>query len=280
MNLFKLPSLLPIAALFAAQLAAQNVVDFSAVRTQNYGVPLAGGSTTLRASARVTTPTSLLGTTSLNAALSNVASVRLFGNTREAAAMVASLTANRTFSGLTTNGPIYSNATAGSFAVRLGGYTVYSSSSFNGAQTGSPVANVFQGSGVGYSVSLLGLEVGLNANASARATYSLVPAVSFANMTIDVDGSVRSNATGFASASVSFLGASAGVSSTLNFANTNGTADLHVSPSSTSGTVAYSVQPIRLLMQAFASVFGATAAQVVFDYALGGSSGNLVLNRV
>lgn len=281
MNLSTIPSLLLPIALIAAPAAAQNARTFAAARTQNYGVTLAGGSTTLRATAAVTTPTTLFGTTTLNAAIANTATVRLFGYSREAAAMTFAMTASHTPVGITTSGIVFDNTSTGTMTVRLGGYTVLSSTSQSSQQSGNLVANVFPGSGVSYGVNVVGIGVTVRGNVSARASYSLTPTVSFAGgMAVDLDGPVRSRATGSAGASVSVLGASAGVTSTLTFADTNGNAHLHVTPQAASGTVAYSVQQIRLQMQVFASLLGLSGSVTLFDAAAASQVGNLNLTEL
>ncbi|MFO1076355.1 MAG: hypothetical protein U1E73_01355 [Planctomycetota bacterium] len=281
MNLSMIPSLLLPAALLVAGATAQNTRNFATTRTQNYGVNLAGGSTTLRATAAVTTPSTLLGATTLAATISNTANVRLFGYSREAAAVTGTMTANHAFSSLTPSGIVFQNTSTGTMTVRLGGYTVLSGASFNSQQSGNLVANVFPGAGVSYGVNMLGIGITVAGNVSARANYSLTPTVSFSSgMAVDLTGPVRSSAVGSAGASVSVLGASAGVTSTLTYANTNGTANLHVTPDAASGTVAYTVQQIRLQLQVFASFLGMSSTLSLFDVSTASQSGTLNLAEI
>lgn len=249
MNLSTIRSLFLVT--MALPLAAQGPTTFTAVRTQNYGVNQAGGSTTLRASATVDAS---LGGATLDVGLSNVASVRLFGFTREAAAMVGAMNARHTIVGFSQNGPLFLNTSTGSYVVRLGGFTVLSASSFALGVSGNLTADVFPGNGVSRDVSLLGFNVRVLGQVGARAQYTLTPTLNFANFAIDIDGPLRSSAVGEAGCSVSFLGASAGVSGTLTYANTNGVADLRVTPAGASGTIAYTVQQIRLVLRVFASL--------------------------
>lgn len=280
------PLSLALAAFAIAPLTAQGGTrNFSATRTSNYGISLAGGSTTLRANAAVTTPSTLFGTTSLAAGLSNTANVRLFGQTREAAAMVADFRSSHTPVGITTGGIVFQNTATGSFAVRLAGMTVVSATSTSNTQSNNLAADVFPSTGVGYSVSLLGMSVGVTGNVTARAAYTLTPTISFANgLVVDLNGPVRASAVGRTGASVSVLGASAGTQATLVFANTNGTAALHVTPATATGTVNYTVQPVQLALSVFASlslplVPTLTASQTVFSYSMPSQSGTLNLTQ-
>lgn len=281
MNLFSIRSLsLPLFTLAIAPLAAQGPQTFSAVRTQNYGVQLAGGSTTMRADATVSA--GFTGGT-LGVDLSNVANVRLFGFTREAVAIVASLDASHTLIGFSPQtGPIFLNSSVGSYAVRIGGFTVLPASSLSISVGGNLVGNVFPSQGVDYNVSILGFGVRVQGNATGRAEYTLTPTVNFANFGVDLNGPVRTSAVGSAGCSVSALGASAGVTATLIYANTNGNAAIHAGPGGATGTITFTVQQIRLFLRVFASLAlpfmpVLTASETVFDHATAAQNGQLVL---
>lgn len=278
---------LSLATLAIAPLAAQgNTRTFAAVRTSNYGVQQAGGSTTLRGTATVTTPTTLLGATTLAAGVSNTANVRLFGLGAEAAAMVANYRADHTLVGFSNTGPLFQNNATGSFAVRLAGMTVVSSTSTSNIQSGNLAADVFPSAGIPIDVSLLGLSIRVRGNVTARAAYSLTPSLVFnSGMAVDLNGPLRASAVGRASASVSALGASAGTVATMTFANTNGTAAFHITPAAASGSINYSVQPIQLALSVYASLAlpllpTMSASTTLFSYSAAAQSGVLNLSEI
>jgi len=289
MNLLTIRSLcLSLTALSLAPLAAQgNTRTFAAVRTSSYGIPFwAGGSTVMRGGATVTTPATLFGATTLAASASNTARVHLFGLSAEAAAMVADFRANHAFVGLGPNGAIFQNTSTGSLVVRLAGNTVVSSTSTSANQGGNLTANVFAGDGAVYNLSLLGFGVRVRGNILARAQYSLTPTFTFQNgMAVDLNGPLRASGVGSAGASVSALGATVGTAATLVYADTNGTVALRVTPANATGTINFTVLPIRLVLSVFASLSlpflpTVSATQTLFNYAAAQQAGVLNLSQV
>ncbi len=283
MNRFTNPSLILgsilCALLGTAPLAAQTR-SFAATDTESYGTTLAGGSTTLRASGSVTVPDlrDITAPTTLVVNASNRASVRLFGLTREAASMSAGLRADHAFSGFANGGLQFTNTSSGTFTVRIGGYTVLSDSRTNTTLSNDLAADVFVADVPTYSVSLLGCGITVRGGAVARARYALSPQVNFGStLSASLNGPVRSSATGIARASVSVLGATAGVRSTLTYADTNANVNLFVSPTGATGTVAFTVAPIRFAMSVFASFAGLSATQEIVDWAQPSESRTLVL---
>lgn len=257
-------------ALFAALAAAPAVAQsFAATQSKNYGNWYAGGSTTARATANLTLPsaTDLLAPTRIEVAGSNVASVRLFGMSREAAAMTASARVDHVFAGFFNGGLQFSNTSAGSFAVRLGGRTVLSDARTNVQLSNNLAADVFVSDVPSYSVSMLGIGVTVRGGATGRARYTLTPQVSLANLSVALNGPLRTSAVGTAGASVSALGATAGVSATLTFADLNANLAVNAAPAGATGTFTGSIQQVRFVMNVFASFLGATASQTLVDYA-------------
>lgn len=255
-----------LAAAVAAPVAAQS---FGASQTKTYGNWHAGGTTTARANATVAlpSPTDLLAPTSVRASASNVASVRLFGLTREAAAMTTSVRVDHEVVGLSSSGLEFRNTSTGSFAVRLGGRTVLSDARTNVQLTNNLAANVFVSDVPTHTVSLLGFGVTVRGGATGRARYTLTPQINLATLSVALSGPIRSSAVGTAGASVSALGATAGVTSTLTFADTSANLAVQAAPAGVTGGISGSIQQIRFVLDVFASFAGLTASQQLVDLA-------------
>ena len=270
MNPLRCLSLVRLALLAAAVAAPADAQSFGAVQTRNYGNWFAGGTTTARANATVTLPSAndFLAPTSLQATASNVASARLFGMSREAAAMTASIRVDHVFTGFSNGGLQFSNASAGSFAVRLGGATVLSDARTNTTLSNNLAADVFVSDVPTYTASLLGFGVTVRGGATGRARYTLTPQFSFANgMSVALNGPIRTSAVGTAGASVGALGVTVGVASTLTFADTNANLAVTAAPSGVTGGISGTIQQIRFVLDVFASFAGATASQRLVDLA-------------
>jgi hypothetical protein len=266
-----------LAAAVAAPVAAQS---FGTVDTKTYGNWLAGGSTTMRANANVTlpSPTNLLAPTSVQASASNVASVRLFGTSREAAAMTTSVRVDHEFAGLANGRLQFRNTSAGSFAVRLAGATVLSDARTNTTLSNNLAADVFVSDVPTHTVSLLGYGVTVRGGATGRARYTLTPSFSFANgMSVALDGPIRTSAVGTAGASVGALGVTVGVASTLTFADTNANLAISATPGGVTGGVSGTIQQIRFVIDVFASFAGATASQRLVNHSSPAENFNKVL---
>ena len=188
MKQFTIRSLSLVLSTFAVVPLAAQASTFSAVRTQNYGYAIAGGTTTLRADAMID---DLANGVALRIDVSNIATVRLFGSTREAAAILTSVSGSHGLFGFSpATGPIFFTNSGGSYTVRLGGYTVATD-----AQNTSPIgaigtvtANVFPGNGVGMDVWLIAFNVRVQGNVTGRANYDLNPQVTVPDFAIDLDG--------------------------------------------------------------------------------------------
>lgn len=249
-----LSNLLPVCFSLIAAVAidAQDqTTTFAAARTTNYGVPLAGGSVRLAGNGSVTLPSLLFGTTTYRANASHIGTVRLFGVSAEAAAIVASYSASQTPT-LQNFRLSFQRTSSAAFAVRLAGMTVLSSTSTTAGQSGNIADDVFLGDGVGYTVGLPFMNVQVRGNVTARAIYNLVPTISFTSgLGVDLVGPARVRAVGRANASASLLGATAGTTATLTYADTNANVDIHVTGGVADGTVAFTTQPIRLSLAVF-----------------------------
>lgn len=266
-----------LAAAVAAPVAAQS---FGAVHTKNYGNSLAGGSTTMRATANVAlpSPTNLLAPTSVQASASNVASVRLFGASREAAAMTTSVRVDHEFAGFANGRMQFSSTSAGRFAVRLAGVTVLSDARTNTTLSNNLAADVFVSDVPTYTASLLGFGVTVSGGATGRARYTLTPSVRLVNgMSVALDGPIRTSAVGTAGASVAALGVTVGVASTLTFADTNADLAITATPGSVTGGVSGTIQQIRFVIDVFASFAGATASQRLVNHTSPAENFNKVL---
>lgn len=274
-------SLLPLSLLLLAPLAAQDTRNFAATRTTNYGLPMAGGSTVLTATASVTMPQFLFGTTDYRAAVSNRATVRLFGATAEGAAVFADYAASQTptFQG---GRLVFQRSSTASFRVRIAGMTVLSSASTTQGQSGNIADDVFLGDGVGTTVGLPFMNVRVLGNVTARATYDLAPAIDLGAFAVDLQGPARVRAVGRAIASATLLGATAGTSATLTYADTDADVALRVANGQATGTVDFTVREIRLRLSVFGSLSlpllpPLFASVTLFDYSRPPESGTLVL---
>lgn len=283
MSIITIPVLaLAFTCLVFADRAEAQTQTFGASRTQSYGPTIAGGSTTISASGSVTAPSlaDITAPTTLVVGTTNTARIRLFGISTEAAAMTASLRADHVFSGFSNGGLQFSNTTSSSFAVRIAGRTILSDSRTNTTLSNNLAADAFVSDVPTYAVSLLGCGIMVRGGATARARYSLTPQFSFANgMSVSLSGPLRSSAVGTASAAVSVLGATAGVTSSLVFADTTATANLQATPTGATGTIAFTVQQIRFFLDVFASFAGLTASQRLAEWSDGSRSGTLNLAR-
>ena len=76
------------------------------------------------------------------------------------------------------------------------------------------------------------------------------------------------------------VGASAGVSSTLTFADTNANLNVNVLPTGAVGGISWSVALIRLRMEAWANVLGILNTQMIFDFNLPAVSGTTALRTL
>lgn len=281
---FSIPSLclalLPIVAAAAPAVAQTNTTNSSAVRTSTYGVPFfAGGTTSQRLDTTVTTsPLS----TSRSALAENRALIHLFGTTVEASAIRMSLAAQRNIVGFTTTGaPIVSTASQGLFQVRIAGATVLSQTAINTPVLGTIAGDAFAGVRPSYEVSLFGIGYRIAGSATARADWNLTNTISFANgVSVACNGPVRARATGSSSVAFNVLGASAGVSSTLTYADTTANLAVSLTPNGTTGSIGWSVALIRLRMEAWANVLGILQTQMLFDFNLPAVSGTVLLRPV
>jgi hypothetical protein len=280
---FTIPSF--CAALLALVAAVPAVAQTStqtrqALRVDNYGVPFfAGGST----SQRLDTSMSISPLSTRRAAVAeNKSSIHLFGVTAEAAAVRMSLSAQRDIIGFSTTGaPITRNTSLGAFQVRIAGATVLSQTAVNTPVLGTISGNAFAGVSPSYQVSLFGIGYSIRGSATARADWNLTNTISFAaGVSVNMSGPLRCRATGSSSVVLSVLGASAGVTSTLTYADTNANLNVSVLPTGAVGGITWSVALIRLRMQAWASVLGILNTQMLFDFNLPAISGTTALRTL
>lgn len=256
-----------LAAVFATlSIAAQS---YGVTENKAYGNWYAGGSTSVRANVGIALPPARdpFAPTTITASSSNVARVRLFGREREAASMSSSLLAEHRVIGFDLRGPVFENTSAGTFTVRIGGRTMLSDARTNTSLSNSLAADVFLQDVPTLEVSLLGLGVMVRGGVTARATYDFTPEISFnGGLQLRLNGPLRSSAVGTAAASVSALGATAGVASTLVFADTTAQVALTATPTAVSGSITGSIRAIHLAMGVFASAAGLTASASLIDY--------------
>ncbi len=273
-------AVLPCLAAAVPALAQSTTTNSSAVRTSTYGVPFfAGGTTSQRLDTSVTTsPLSA----ARSAVAENRALVHLFGTTVEASAIRMSLAAQRTIVGFSTTGaPIVSTSSLGQFQVRIAGATVVSQTAVNTPVLGTFTGNAFAGVRPSYEVSLFGIGYRIAGSATARADWNLTNSISFANgVSVACNGPIRGRATGSSSVSFNVLGASAGVTSTLTYADTTANVALSLTPNGTTGSIGWSVALIRLRMQAWANVLGILQTQMLFDFNLPAVSGTALLRQI
>lgn len=280
---FSIPSL--CAALFALAAAVPAVAQTStetrqSLRVDNYGVPFfAGGST----SQRLDTSMSVAPLSTRRAATAdNRATIHLLGASREAAAVRMALSAQRDVIGFSTTGaPITRNTSLGSFQVRIGGATVISQTAVNTPVLGTISGNAFAGITPSYQVSLFGIGYSIAGSATARADWNVTNTISFAaGVSVNMSGPMRCRAVGSSSVVLSVLGASAGVTSTLTYADTNANLNVSVLPTGAVGGISWNVALIRLRMQAWANVLGILNTQMLFDFNLPAISGTTALRTL
>lgn len=283
MSIITIPVLaLAFTCLVFADRAEAQTQTFGASRTQNYGPTIAGGTTTMTARGSVTAPSlnDITAPTTLDVSTTNSARIRLFGVSTEAAAMTASLRADHVFSGFSAGGLQFANTTSSSFAVRLAGRTVLSDSRTNTTLSNNLAADAFVSDVPTYSVSLLGCGITVRGGATARARYTLTPQFSFGSgMSVSLSGPLRTSAVGTASAAVSVLGATAGVSSSLVYADTTASVNLQATPTGATGAIDFTVQQIRFVLDVFASFAGLSARERLVDWSDASRTGRLVLAR-
>lgn len=278
---FSIPSLCAalltlVAAVPAAAQATENSV---AVHTDNYGIaPIAYGSHRQSLETTVTLPTTPTGSTLRGAFAVNQSFIGMFGASVEASAILMGLTARRDFVGFSTTGMVFRNSSVGAFQVRIAGNTVVSQSAVNTPILGTYVGNAFAGGVPRLDVSLFGIGFHLAGGATARADWNITQSISFASgVSVAFNGPMRGRATGSASASIDVLGVSAGVTSTLVYADTNANMSVSVTPTGVVGSIAWTVQLIRLRLLAWATIAGLTNTQALIDYAVPAVSGTTVL---
>lgn len=241
---------------------------FQASDTTTYGNWYAGGSTAMRANGTVTLPSLAdpTGPTRLDVTASQIANIRLFGVQREAAAMAMSLRIDHVLAGFSGNGFVWSNTSTASYVLRIGGRTMSTDNRTNTILSNNLAADVWLGESPRMSVSLLGLSVDVRGNATGRARYTLTPSVNLgSNFSIAVNGPIRTSSVGSAFAAVGVLGATAGVTSTLTYADTSATLDAVATRAGVTGSISGTVQQIRLFLDVFAGFLGATASQRLVD---------------
>lgn len=283
MTRFTIPSF--CAALFTLAAAVPAVAQTTtenrlAERVDHYGVStFAGGST----SVRLETSMSVSPLSTRRAATAeNKATVRLFGVSAEAAAVRMALSAQRDIIGFSTSGAaITRNTSLGSFQVRIGGATVISQTAVNTPLLGTVSGNAFAGITPRYDVTLFGIGYSIRGGATARADWNLTNTISFASgVSVNMTGPVRCRAVGSSSVVFNVLGAQAGVSSTLTFADTNANLSVNVLPGGAVGTIGWSVAPIRLRMEAWANVMSILNTQLLFDLNLPAVAGSTALRTL
>lgn len=278
---FPIPSLCAalLSLLAAVPAVAQTTTSTFAATTDNYGIaPIAYGSRHQSLETSQTLPTTLTGSTVRSAHAVKQSFIGLFGVTTEAAAILMSLTARRDFVGFSPNGLLFRNSSFGSFQVRIGGWTVVSQTAINTPILGNFVGNAFVGAVPSLDVSLFGIGFRVTGGATARADWNITQSISFANgVSVAFNGPMRGRATGSASASINVLGVSAGVSTTLVYADTSTNMSVSITPTSTVGSIAWTVQAIRLRLLVWATIAGMTNSQALIDYATPAKSGIAVL---
>lgn len=278
---FPIPTLCAalLSLLAAVPAAAQTTENTFASTTDNYGIaPIAYGSRRQSLETSVTLPTTLIGSTVRSAHAVKQSFIGLFGVTTEASAILMSLTARRDVVGFSPNGLVFRNSSFGTFQVRIGGLTVVSQAAVNTPILGTFVGNAFVGPVPRLDVSLFGIGFRLAGGATARADWNITQSISFASgVSVAFNGPMRGRATGLASASINVLGVSVGVSSTLVYADTNANMSVSITPTSTVGSIAWTVQEIRLRLLVWATIAGVTNTQALIDYATPAKSGIAVL---
>jgi hypothetical protein len=246
-----------VLTLVAAPLAAQAA---TVTRTSNYGLDIAGGSTTVTASASIVAPTAQnLMTTTINAGTNTVSNVRLFGFTAQAASLSASYSC-RQRAVFVANGLQFQlqfqRSSFATFSIRIAGNEVLSDTATNEAQSASFADDVFLSDVTGPSVDLVFVRLALRGNVTGRLNYNLTPTIDLPSMSVRLAGPMRTRATGRAWASASVLAASAGVSATLTYADTNAAVDVNAAlGNGISGRFDFTVQPIRFRIVAWASLW-------------------------
>lgn len=265
MNHSKLPSLFALTTLsLIAALPAQNR---SASYALNYGLAEFGGSITASSYSRRTNLVG--GGVDFGTGASLIQRVHVFGTSAESSAVIANYSVRKVPTGSAF--PLFSQTKTGQFIRRIAGLTWSATSTANSTISATCEPGlVFGSAGVSQTVDVFGYAVAVRANATAGLTYGLTPNLVFdpvlviANqpapppLSVGLTGFARGSATGSASAwlavPVPFATVSAGVSSTMTFANTR--ADLNVAAtwSGLTGGLTVAVNPITLRLAAIARV--------------------------
>jgi hypothetical protein len=267
--------------------------DRSATFALSYGTSEFGGSVTMNAFARRTS-LDVFGSHESAIGASDIRRVRVFGQSKESAAIVAGYTVRQVKSAMI--GGDVSQTRSGSFVVRVAGITVQQVTAAT-TSTWSEVfapGNVFAGSGVSQSVGVGPFSLNVRANVSAGARFALTRttvldpgsidwrAMSFRAPSVSaaLTGWARASANGTASASLGVPGVSFGVSADLVFANSRADLLVEATLSQLGGALTYSVDPIDLELSAYATVYPPLVAPITYrttlvDWSLGTRSGSL-----
>ncbi|MCC6782825.1 MAG: hypothetical protein IT457_08265 [Planctomycetes bacterium] len=269
--------------------------DRSATFALSYGTSEFGGSVTMNAFARRTSLDSV-GSYESAIGASDIRRVRVFGQSKESAAIVAGYTVRQVKSALL--GGNVSQTRSGSFVVRIAGITVQqvtAATSSTWSEVFAP-GNVFAGSGVSQSVGVGPFAMSVRANVSAGARFDLTRttvldpgSISYRTLPIQftppsvsasLTGWARASANGSASASLAVPGVSFGVSADLVFANSRADLLVEATSSRLGGALTYAVEPIDLELSAYATVYPPLVAPITYrttlvDWSLGSRSGSL-----
>lgn len=273
-----------LSALYACLLAAAPLLAQTDVKVvenaHTRGIPALLGSTlSRRLETSTTTPTDPLGSTVRSAISHNQAFVHLFGSTSESASVRMALSNRRDFTGWDMRGtPLFRNTSNSSFRVRIAGVTVVSQIAINTPILGTFTGNAIPGVAPELTLSVLGIGMRVGCAVQVRADWDITQSMSFAHdVSVMFQGPVRFRANGAASLSYFFFGATAGTRSDLQLFDTTANTAVSLTPNGTVGSIAWTMRPIRLWLEVWASVFGLADRLTLIDYEYPLQSGTIRL---
>lgn len=257
-----------LTAVLASALGAQNGNGF----TFAYGDGQWGGSVALAGHANFTAAN---GTLAADLGSSTRALVRMDGNLREAFFVSGDVDAAMSANVLTRLRLGASLATE--LLVRIGGVTVYRTTSGNTAGLGAEeFGNVFGSRGFSGSVEIGPFSVALTGNATADVDFSLAPSLNLfpvpsVGLALTGTGDVR----GTSSVSIGAFGVTVGISSLIDPADPTATIEAHTNFVTVGGSLSWNIPRIRVVIDVFATALGVTYRQRIANLDLNGTTGSL-----